>query len=208
MTVRVQTVPVQAVIWDIGGIVYITPFELFDRLEAERGLPPGALPRGPFGADPDYRAVEDGRLLEPDYWSAMRERLLDRGIDLDVHRDISWPGKERPEVVELIRSLHGQLRQAVLTNDATAFLGQGWQQAWPLRSMVEQVLDSVTLGVRKPDPQAYRAAAAAIGVPLPACLFVDDLLVNVHAARAVGMQAVPFDVTDVPGSVTAILALL
>jgi putative hydrolase of the HAD superfamily len=199
------TSSVTAVIWDIGGIVYVTPFEVFDRLESERGLPAGTLPRGPFGTDPDYRAVEDGRAAEPDYWAAMRHRLLSRGIDLDVHRDITWLGNERPEVLELMRTLQGRVRQAVLTNDASAFLGQGWQQHWPHRSLVDAVLDSLTLGVRKPHPDAFRAAAAAIGEPLHRCLFVDDLSVNVHAAREVGMQAVCFDVTDPAAGVRAVL---
>ena len=104
-----MTEPVSAVIWDVGGIVYRTPFEVFDRLEVERGLPPGTLPRGPFGpGDPDYDAVDDGRIPEPEYWNAMRRRLLDRGVDVDVHRDISWPGLERPEVLEVMQALTGR----------------------------------------------------------------------------------------------------
>jgi glucose-1-phosphatase len=202
-----MTEPVSAVIWDVGGIVYRTPFEVFDRLEVERGLEPGTLPRGPFGpGDPDYDAVDDGRIPEPEYWNAMRRRLLDRGVDVDVHRDISWPGLERPEVLEVMQALTGRVRQAVLTNDATAFLGIGWQQTWSGRSFVETVLDSVALGVRKPHPDAYLAAAAAIGEPLQQCLFVDDLTVNVAAARAVGMRAVRFDVTDAGHGARAVLA--
>jgi putative hydrolase of the HAD superfamily len=198
---------VRAIVWDVGGIVYVTPFEVFDELESVRGLPAGLLPRGPFGTgDPDYAAVDDGRVPEPEYWSGFRARMLSQGVDIDVHRDISWPGRERAEVVELIRELHGTVRQAVLTNDATAFLGEDWQQDWSLRPLVEQVLDSVSLGVRKPDPGAYLAAAEAIGEPVQACLFVDDLQVNVVAAREVGMRAVRFDVTDPAGSVRSIRA--
>jgi len=37
------------------------------------------------------------------------------------------------------------------------------------------------------------------------CLFVDDLTVNVDAARAAGMAALRFDVMDPAGSVAAIL---
>jgi putative hydrolase of the HAD superfamily len=65
-------------------------------------------------------------------------------------------------------------------------------------------VDSVELGVRKPDARAYTAAAAAIGLPVARCLFVDDLTVNVLASRAAGMPAERFDVTDVPGSVARI----
>ena len=61
------------------------------------------------------------------------------------------------------------------------------------------------IGVRKPHPDAYRAAADALRVAVEECLFVDDLTVNVDAARAAGMAALRFDVMDPAGSVAAIL---
>lgn len=47
----------------------------------------------------------------------------------------------------------------------------------------------------KPNPEAYLAAAANVGLPPEQCLFIDDIERNVIGARAVGMQAVQF--TDV-----------
>lgn len=49
---------------------------------------------------------------------------------------------------------------------------------------------SCRTGIRKPDPQAFLRAAAALKVPPSQCLFVDDRPVNVAAARDVGMDAV------------------
>lgn len=199
----------RAVIWDMGGIVYPTPFEVFDELEQERGLPAGALPRGPFdpSGDPLYDAVDAGRLPEPEYWRIQHQELRERGIDVDVHHDIDWTGRERPAVIGLLDQLRDRLPQVVLTNDATAFLGARWHVTWPLRHYFHHLVDSVDLGVRKPDPRAYRAAADVVGLPLGACLFVDDLTVNVEASRAAGMPAVRFDVTDVDGSVRRIAAV-
>ncbi|MCX4242108.1 HAD-IA family hydrolase [Paraliomyxa miuraensis] len=51
---------------------------------------------------------------------------------------------------------------------------------------------SCNTGVRKPDPQAYLGAAAALGVEPSACTFVDDRQSNCAAACSVGMDAVCF----------------
>jgi beta-phosphoglucomutase-like phosphatase (HAD superfamily) len=48
--------------------------------------------------------------------------------------------------------------------------------------------DDVTVG--KPDPQGYRAAAAALGVPPAACVVFEDAPAGVAAAKAAGMSCV------------------
>jgi HAD superfamily hydrolase (TIGR01509 family) len=48
---------------------------------------------------------------------------------------------------------------------------------------------SCNTGLRKPAPDAYRAAVAALGLPAGACLFVDDREKNCAGAREAGLQA-------------------
>ena len=52
---------------------------------------------------------------------------------------------------------------------------------------------SCETGVRKPDPEAYLGAARRAGVPVGACLLVDDRAGNCEAAQAVGMDALRFE---------------
>lgn len=196
--------PLQAVVWDMGGILYETPFEALVDVEGRRGLPPGTYPRGPFDPEDDYRLVETGELTEPEYWRAQHVRLRSAGVDLDVYTAVSWEDRHRPEVWAVVRQLAGRVQQAVLTNDASDWLGEGWWDRWPLRDVFDAVVDVAVLGVRKPDPRAYRAAADQLNVACEACLFVDDLPANLDGARAVGMQAVHFDVRDIAGSLARI----
>ncbi|MFB9895015.1 HAD family hydrolase [Planobispora takensis] len=56
----------------------------------------------------------------------------------------------------------------------------------------DEVVSSARVGVAKPDRRIYEIAAEQAGVPVGRCLFVDDRLANVEAARKVGMQAVHF----------------
>jgi putative hydrolase of the HAD superfamily len=55
---------------------------------------------------------------------------------------------------------------------------------------------SAELGVAKPDPAYFRAAARLIGVPPGSVVFVDDVEPNVEAARATGMAGVHWHLRD------------
>ena len=46
------------------------------------------------------------------------------------------------------------------------------------------------VGVRKPDPRIYEMMCEAIGVAAPACIFLDDLGVNLKPAKAMGMTTI------------------
>jgi FMN phosphatase YigB (HAD superfamily) len=52
---------------------------------------------------------------------------------------------------------------------------------------------SCKTGMRKPSPDAYREAAAALRLPTSACLFVDDREKNCAGARETGMRAWRFE---------------
>ncbi len=202
--------PVEGVIWDMGGILHVSPFEVFPEVERRHGLPPGSLPRGPFDpeADPDYAALEVGRLTEEEYFARVRERLRAHGLEITRDDVALWSDRNRDEVAALMRQLAGRYRQAILTNDATTWLGPGWWRHWELRDSFQAIVDAAEEGIRKPHPEIYRRAARALGLPPERCLFVDDLPVNLEGARAVGMQAFHFDVTDPGGSLARLRRLL
>jgi len=202
--------PIRAVIWDMGGVLYVTPFEVFDDLERQRGLAPGTLPRGPFapGGDDEYARCSTGELSERDYWKGYEDRLAGRGIHLRIGEVIDWSNRLRPEVMDVIAKLDGHYLQAILTNDSTSWLGDGWWETWPYRRLFASVIDVATLGVRKPHPDTYLASAAALGVAPGDCLFIDDMQLNVDGAEAAGMRGFFFDHTDAAGSVASLLAML
>jgi HAD superfamily hydrolase (TIGR01509 family) len=105
--------------------------------------------------------------------------------DLGVLR----PGPGRPVdpdgVAALVRAARAAgLRAAVLSNADAVDPTAGFDD------LVDVVLVSGVTGLRKPDPNAFLAAARALAVAPEACLLVDDAAVNVRAAAAVGMTAV------------------
>lgn len=192
----------RAVIWDMGGILYKTPFEMFDELETELGLPAGTLPRGPFaaGGDPDYAKISTGELTEPEYFTRFQEEAERRGAPPDLLDRIDWSRGLRAEVLEAIDRIRPHYVQATLSNDSSRWLGDEWWLAWPLRDRFASVIDVKTIGVRKPYPEAYLASLRDLQLPAAACLFVDDMAKNVAGAVAVGMEGFYFDHTDVVDS--------
>jgi putative hydrolase of the HAD superfamily len=204
---------IEVVLWDIGQVLYQSPFERFTELENHVGMPEGTLPRGPFvpEGDPEYDRVDSGERDEPEYWrdieTLARETVPGLGL-YDALRELGWEGRGRPVVLGLLADIPTRYRQAVLTNDATKFLGEGWKSTWEYADRFEVIIDSLDIGVRKPEVAAYSAAVERLSVPAGSVLFIDDLTVNVEGARKAGLQGFRFDTTDPAASVAELRVLL
>ncbi|MGP3963613.1 HAD family hydrolase [Nonomuraea sp. 3N208] len=61
-----------------------------------------------------------------------------------------------------------------------------------LTYFADDLVSSARVGVAKPDRRIYEIAAERAGVTPERCLFVDDRLPNVEAARALGMTGVHY----------------
>jgi putative hydrolase of the HAD superfamily len=199
---------IEAVIWDMGGIFNRYFTEVIVGIGLEKGWPLGRIPLGPHGPmpDPDYEAMTEGLIDESTYLQIVRDSLEANGIDFDPVTDIDWPSQERPETWDAIKKIHASsLRQMILTNDASKWLGERWWETWQPIGYFDAVVDVATLGVRKPDPQTYLAAAAALSLPPPVCIFVDDMAVNCRGAEAAGMESLLFDITKSELSIGSLL---
>ena len=210
----------KALLLDVGGVVIRHAFELRRRAERLFGLEPGTLVRGgPFGPMPDldWELVEAGKLVEHEYWTAWTAEIGGRAgrPDLTIQElwQILYGGDEsefiRPETMALAQEVTAAgAPVAMLSNDLTAFHGTAWVAGVAAFRQLGPLLDAASLGARKPDPAAYAAATARLGVPPSAVVFADDLEDNVRGAEAAGLSAVHFDIADPPGSIARVRAAL
>jgi putative hydrolase of the HAD superfamily len=135
---------------------------------------------------------------EPAFWGAFWTDLaaryqLDSGTTTALHELGAFYHtcfSAFPDTLPCLGELrsHG-IRLAVLTNFELPSIDLTLQHAGIDPNWFAALLSSAALGCYKPDPRAYLAAAAQLGLPLEACAFVDDLVENVEAARALGMPA-------------------
>jgi len=197
----------RGVIWDVNGVLCRYFTETLVELGREAGWPIGRLGLGP--TDPAYREMLDGRITESDYLEVIESRLDGEGITIALPGDLIGKVTARTEVLAYVDLLRGRgHRQAILTNDASLWLGADWQQTWHLIDRFDAVVDTATLGVRKPAPESYLVAASRLELPAGSCLFVDDMPHNCRGAEAVGMASVPFDIADPAESLATIEARL
>jgi len=76
-----------------------------------------------------------------------------------------------------------------VTNNVKEF-GDGWRALIPVDELFEFVVDSSSVGVRKPDSRIFEIALGHLGELAPhEVVFLDDYQANVDAARSLGLQA-------------------
>jgi putative hydrolase of the HAD superfamily len=195
-----------AVIFDFGGVITSSPFEAFNRLEAERGLPKDFV-RRVNSAAPDTNAwarLERGELSREAFDRAFAEEAEALGHALDGASVLAClSGALRPAMVNAMdRIVAAGLRIGCITNNAPpgndgAGTGPGMAsdavtagKLAPVFARFEHVIESAKAGVRKPDPRIYQMMCEALGVAPADCVYLDDLGINCKPAAMLGMHAI------------------
>jgi putative hydrolase of the HAD superfamily len=192
-------VAIRAVMFDFGGVISSSPFEAFARLELDHGLPVDFV-RTVNATNPDVNAwakLERGELALDAFGPAWAAEALSLGHEVDGRLVLERLGGEiRPQMVAAIKSCRGRYKTACLTNNFALTEAESVvsDEVAAVYALFDAVLESRVLGVRKPDPQFYELACAAVGVEPDEAVFLDDLGVNLKPARALGMRTIK--VTD------------
>lgn len=184
---------IEAVIFDLGGVVLESPFQVIARYEREHGLPADAINRvvvaaGEQGA---WARLERGELTVQTFCEPFEADCRAHGLTVDARRlmrEIGEAARPRPVMLEAIRRLRAKgFRVAALTNnwlDGGRPLGDG------LREHFDVFVESASVGLRKPDPRIYALVCRRLGVAPEQAVFLDDIGRNLKTARALGMATI------------------
>jgi putative hydrolase of the HAD superfamily len=112
----------------------------------------------------------------------------------------------RPETLELARRARAAGVPTGLLSNSWGGGGYDVYAGFDLAAMFDAVVISHVVGLRKPEAPIYELAAARLGVAPSGCVFVDDTLANVAAAREIGMTAVHF--TGEPAQLAGVARLI
>ena len=195
------------VIFDFGGVITSSPFEAFNRMEAERGLPHN-LVRRINSANPDSNAwalFERAEIDAARFDSLFAQEARALGHELpgrDVLALLS--GDIRAEMVAALDWLKANgYRIGCITNNVPT--GHGAQMSSTadkaeaiaaILARFDHVVESSKVGIRKPDPAIYRLACDALGVSPERCVYLDDLGINCKPAAALGMAAIKVSASE------------
>ena len=191
----------QAAIFDFGGVITASPFEAFNRLEAERGLPHDLI-RAINANAPDSNAwalLERAEIDRAEFDSRFAAEAAALGHDLrgaDVLAVIA--GAIRPGMVAALDTIRAAgLKLGCITNNVPGGSGPAMANDAKAESRYaaifarfDHVIESAKAGVRKPDPRIYAMMCEALDVTPAACVYLDDLGINCKPAAAMGMAAI------------------
>lgn len=197
--------PLSAVLWDFGGVILSSPFEAFNRFEAERGIPLDTI-RRLNATDPDTNAW--ARFERSEITAAEFDAIFAAEAHASGHRIRGYEvlallrGDIRPDMVralDLVRA--AGYKTACLTNnvhdptdgvnDAISTLATERQRdIAAIMERFDAVVESSKVGVRKPEPTFYEIACNLLEVTPANCVFLDDLGVNLKPAAAMGMTTI------------------
>ena len=194
----------RAVICDFGGVLTSPLLGAFAAVGEESGASVEALSGAMAGvAETTGRnplhELEKGQITESDFLSMLEEQL-EGEVSLRGFRETYFSALDpNEEMIDYIAELRARgLRTALLTNNV-----REWEPLWraklpQLDLTFEVVVDSASVGMRKPEPEIYELTVERLGGAVTAdeCVFIDDSAANCAAARELGMYTVRFVETE------------
>lgn len=191
---------IRAVLWDFGGVFTTSPFDAFNRYEAEHGLPT------------DFIRQVNARNPHDNAWARMERSEIDadafaglfeaesRALGHAVNGADILPllaSDLRPEMVEALDHVAARYKTACLTNNVKTGQGPAMARSTAKAEAIEAVMarfdaviESSKVGIRKPEPGFYRIACETLGVEPTEAVFLDDLGINLKPARELGMTTI------------------
>jgi epoxide hydrolase-like predicted phosphatase len=182
-------VVIRAVVFDIGGVLEITPDLGVDRLwETRLGWPAGDIN---LRMRDVWRDGSIGTITLDDVHEALRDRL---GLDDQKYMADLWReylGTANTELIEYARRLRPRYRTGIVSN---SFVGarEREQAAYGFEDLAEEIVYSHEAGFSKPDPRIYALICTRLDVPPEEMIFLDDTDVCVAGARDAGIHAVRY----------------
>ena len=206
---------IEAVIWDFGGVFTSSPFEAFNRYEAERGLPKDLIRRinATNHHDNAWALFERNEVDADRFDQLFLEESTALGHPVQG-RDVLplLSGAVRPRMVAALKTCKQHFKVGCITNNVVSMHSPGQDEIQraagamgQIMPLFDAIIESSKAGVRKPDPRIYQMMCELLAVKPQACVYLDDLGINCKPAAALGMRAIK--VVDVDQTLAELAAV-
>lgn len=174
---------VAVVAFDLMDTLVHDPFR--EALHAATGLPADTLFRKRDASA--YPAFERGEINEAAYWSTFGAAGIQ--VDPDRFHEIRRAGTRwLPGMRSLVLQVRAAGCRVVVASNYPHWLAE--HRDGLLAGVVDDVIGSHDLGVRKPDEAFYRGLVSRVEARPDNVLFVDDRESNLDGARRVGLRTI------------------
>ena len=181
--------PVEAVIFDLDGVIRHWNDDELDRIEIECGLPARTILDIGFSEDLGP-ACMTGALSYREWMDEIRRRVVRSHGDRAVPALDAWEanvGMVDPAAVDLLRSVRRSATVALLSNGTTRLRRD--LHVLGIDEEFDVVFNTAELGVAKPAVEVFELVIARLDVSPTTTVFIDDMEENVAGARAAGLHA-------------------
>jgi glucose-1-phosphatase len=180
-----------ALLFDLGRVVLDVDFKKAICLWADRAsCEPSHLVQR-FSRDELYRRHEKGEISDAMFFAGLRKSL---GVNLSDSQFLEgWNAVfvgEIPGINQLLARAAKRLPLYAFSNTNHPHVEYFSVKYADVIGHFREMFLSSSIGLRKPDAQAYDHVVKAIGVPAGRIVFFDDLAENVQGARERGLIAV------------------
>lgn len=210
---------IKAVIFDFGGVFTTSPVENFGVFERQHDLPArfiGGVIKNNHHANA-WARFERAEICIEEFDGLFAEETKAAGFEIAGKKLVSLLALTlRPEMVAALRrvKMAGYQTGCITNNlpqfDSTAMLAETGKavQAQEILSLFDHVIESSKAGIRKPEPRIYELMCEALDVAPAACVFLDDLGINLKPARAMGMTTIKVPLGDVRPAIEVLASTL
>ncbi|XP_052713124.1 acyl-CoA dehydrogenase family member 10-like isoform X2 [Crassostrea angulata] len=186
----------KAVIFDLGGVVVPSPLAAFIEYEKKLDLPKGSISRtvvesGDNGA---WNQLERGEITLLEFAEKFSNEVSKRaGKKADMSGLLKFVGQNlaipNQSIIDAIKCLRIEgMKTALLTNN---WKWEDRESDWNMpRELFDVVVESTKVGSRKPERRIYEICLQQLDVKPEESVFLDDLGVNLKAAKQLGIRTI------------------
>jgi len=184
-------------LFDLGRVVLDIDFnEVMTIWAGHAGCAPADI-AGRFVVDDSYRHHETGKIDDAAFFQSLRASL---GIAISDDQFLEgWNSiftGEMPGIAPLLARAAARMPLYAFSNTNPPHVAHFSQAYADVLGHFREMFLSSTIGLRKPDADAYDHVVKAIGAPAQRIVFFDDSAENIAGARARGLIGVHVTSTD------------
>ena len=184
---------IKTIFFDIGGVlINIHPNRTFEYLSDCIDIDKSIIKKN-FPWD-EHNNYEKGFLSDKEWYLAVKDSMPQPCCLKELDFWIGWKlllGQEK-RTLEILRNLKGRYSIWLLSNTNPKHIQDEIEKRYLFPSLVNGAVYSFDVGVRKPEKEIYEIAMQRANANPQECLFIDDLLENIQAAKQIGIEGIHF----------------